>query len=166
MKSKQSEFQNRQLAWQLLKVFILMIVWMTIYEVVKQIVHPEISIWQSHIVTIIFSSICATVAAFYFLRKQIRLNNQLNSKNFENERLSRELNKTVTQLETALVKIKPLTRLLPICTACKKIRDDNGYWQQIESYIKDHADVDFSRSMCPECAEQKYPELFHNVSDA
>ena len=141
-----------------------MIVWMTIFETIKQVVHPAISIWQSHTVTIIFSSVCATAAAFYFLRKQIRLNNQLNSKNFENERLSRELKKTVTQLEAALIRIKPLTRLLPICTTCKKIRDDNGYWTQIESYIKENADVDFSRSICPECAKTRYPDIFNSMS--
>jgi hypothetical protein len=163
MKARQFEFQKKRLIWQLVKIFLLMIVGMTVYESIKQVVHPNISIWQSHIVTIIFSSVCATVAAFYFLRKQIRLNSQLNSKNFENERLSRELKKTVVQLEKALTRIKPLTRLLPICTACKKIRDDNGYWQQIESYIEEHADVDFSRSICPECAKNKYPDIFNSM---
>ena len=49
--------------------------------------------------------------------------------------------------------------ILPICANCKKIRDDRGYWNQIESYIKNHSEAQFSHSMCPECAEKLYPKL-------
>ncbi len=64
------------------------------------------------------------------------------------------------QLADALKKIKTLNGLLPICTACKKIRDDSGYWKQIEIYIREHSDADFSHSLCPECAKALYPDLF------
>lgn len=63
------------------------------------------------------------------------------------------------KLETALNNIKTLQGMLPICSHCKKIRDDKGYWNQIESYIRDHSEAEFSHSICPECAKRFYPEL-------
>ncbi len=60
----------------------------------------------------------------------------------------------------ALSKIKTLSGLLPICASCKRIRDDQGYWKQIETYISDHSDALFSHGMCPDCAKNFYPELF------
>jgi PAS domain S-box-containing protein len=62
-------------------------------------------------------------------------------------------------LEDALEKIKVLRGIIPICASCKKIRDDKGYWNQIESYIKDHSEADFSHSICPDCAKKLYPEV-------
>ena len=59
----------------------------------------------------------------------------------------------------ALQEIKRLQGILPICSACKKIRDDTGYWHQIESYIRDHSEVEFSHSICHECSEKLYPDL-------
>ncbi len=62
-------------------------------------------------------------------------------------------------LEEALLQIKTLHGLLPICASCKKIRDDRGYWQQIESYLYEHADARFSHGICPDCAKKLYPGL-------
>jgi PAS domain S-box-containing protein len=59
--------------------------------------------------------------------------------------------------------IKTLRGILPICSSCKKIRDDKGYWNQIESYIKDHSDATFSHSLCKECAKRLYPD--YDLSD-
>jgi GAF domain-containing protein len=70
----------------------------------------------------------------------------------DNERL-------IAQLRDAIANVKTLRGLLPICSACKKIRDDGGYWNQIESYIQAHADVDFTHSICPDCARRLYGEL-------
>jgi len=70
----------------------------------------------------------------------------------EKERLIRELKK-------ALEDIKQLSGLLPICSNCKKIRDDKGYWNQIEGYIRDHSEAEFSHGICPECAKELYPDL-------
>jgi PAS domain S-box-containing protein len=63
------------------------------------------------------------------------------------------------KLLTALEEIKALSGLLPICSGCKRIRDDRGYWNQIESYIRDHSDAEFSHSICPECTRELYPGL-------
>ncbi len=60
----------------------------------------------------------------------------------------------------ALSRIKTLSGLLPICSSCKKIRDDKGYWKQIESYISEHSEALFSHGICPDCAKNIYPELF------
>ena len=67
--------------------------------------------------------------------------------------------KLINKLQDALNKIKTLRGIIPICASCKKIRDDKGYWNQIEIYIRDHSEADFSHGICPECAEKLYPEL-------
>ena len=64
----------------------------------------------------------------------------------------------VSELEAALAKVKTLSGLLPICASCKKIRDDKGYWTQIESYIRVHSEADFSHGFCPDCA-RKWMEM-------
>ena len=63
------------------------------------------------------------------------------------------------KLEKALAEVKKLSGLLPICSHCKNIRDDKGYWNQIESYIREHSDAEFSHSVCPICAKKYYSEL-------
>jgi len=65
----------------------------------------------------------------------------------------------ISELQSALAKVKTLSGFLPICASCKKIRDDKGYWNQIETYIRDHSEADFSHGICPECAKNLYPGL-------
>jgi len=67
-----------------------------------------------------------------------------------------QLNNTMRNLEAALKDVKKLSGLLPICSNCKKIRDDNGYWSQIEAYIRDHSEADFSHGICPGCSDELY----------
>ncbi len=69
------------------------------------------------------------------------------------------LNGTITELHDALANVNQLSGLLPICASCKKIRDDKGYWTQIEAYIRDHSEAEFSHSICPDCAEKLYADL-------
>jgi len=64
----------------------------------------------------------------------------------------------VRDLQSALAEVRTLSGLLPICAACKKIRDDKGYWNQIEVYLGEHSDVEFSHGVCPECARRLYGE--------
>jgi hypothetical protein len=61
--------------------------------------------------------------------------------------------------EKALQDVKILSGFLPICVSCKKIRDDRGYWNQIESYIRDHSEAQFSHGICPDCEKKLYPDL-------
>lgn len=65
----------------------------------------------------------------------------------------------IADLQKALSEVKTLGGLLPICASCKKIRDDKGYWNQIEAYIRDHSEAEFSHSICPDCAKKYYPDL-------
>ena len=62
----------------------------------------------------------------------------------------------IAELKNALAKVKTLSGLLPICSHCKKIRDDKGYWNQIEAYILDHSDAEVSNSICEECAKEHF----------
>ncbi len=73
-------------------------------------------------------------------------------------RLDMERQQLVMELKEALAKVKKLSGLLPICASCKKIRDDSGYWNQVEAYIRKHSEAEFTHSICPECMRKLYPE--------
>ena len=75
------------------------------------------------------------------------------------KQVEKERENLITELQEAFTKIKTLRGLLPICSSCKKIRDDKGYWNQIESYIRDHSEAKFTHGICPKCAKKIYPEL-------
>lgn len=66
------------------------------------------------------------------------------------------------ELNRALSDVKKLSGMLPICASCKKIRDDRGYWNQIEEYIRDHSEAEFTHSICEECAARLYPDFISN----
>ena len=70
-----------------------------------------------------------------------------------------EMDQKNRELQRAMDEIKTLQGLLPICVSCKKIRDDKGYWNQIETYIKERSHAEFSHSICPDCAKKLYPEF-------
>ena len=70
----------------------------------------------------------------------------------------RNASKLIEELTYALAKIKTLKGLLPICASCKKIRDDGGYWQKVESYLSEHTDAEFTHGLCPDCLESIYPD--------
>jgi Flp pilus assembly protein TadB len=78
----------------------------------------------------------------------------------QRNRTERQRNEILHERENALDEIKILRGLLPICASCKKIRDDNGYWTQIEGYIKEHSEASFTHSVCPDCARKLYPDYF------
>ena len=83
-----------------------------------------------------------------------------NSKNLdEREKSDRARDSLIVELKEALEKVKTLRGMLPICSHCKKIRDDKGYWNQIESYVRKYSEAEFSHSICPECAKAHYPDL-------
>ena len=65
----------------------------------------------------------------------------------------------IEELQQALAQVKTLSGLLPICSGCKKIRDDQGYWNRIETYISEHSGARFSHSICPDCAKKLFPEF-------
>ena len=67
-----------------------------------------------------------------------------------------KLSTTMQELTSALKEVKRLSGLLPMCASCKKIRDDKGYWQQVEAYLEEYSEATFSHGMCPECSEAMY----------
>ncbi|MBF0231948.1 MAG: GAF domain-containing protein, partial [Desulfamplus sp.] len=82
-----------------------------------------------------------------------------NSRNLDKRNMAEKANaKLIEDLKAALENVKQLSGLLPICSFCKKIRDDKGYWKQIEEYIRDHSEAEFSHSICRECAKEHYPD--------
>jgi PAS domain S-box-containing protein len=88
---------------------------------------------------VIFQSVCRDITS----RKQ-----------YEDER-----ERLIVDLQEALAKVRTLSGMLPICASCKRIRNDEGYWQQIELYISEHSDTVFSHGVCPECAQKLYPDF-------
>ena len=73
--------------------------------------------------------------------------------------LENEREELITELRDAVANIRTLKGLLPICASCKKIRDDKGYWQQIEAFISKHSEAEFTHGICPDCVQKLYPEL-------
>ena len=81
----------------------------------------------------------------------------------ERKQAESDREKLIMELKQALSQIKTLSGLLPICSACKKIRDDKGYWNQIEFYISEHSGAEFSHGICPECAKKLYPDYYKKM---
>jgi hypothetical protein len=71
----------------------------------------------------------------------------------EHEKMTKE------ELDAAVNEVSTLHGLLPICASCKKTRDDSGYWNQIEVYISNHSEAEFSHGICPDCTKKLYPEM-------
>ncbi len=102
------------------------------------------------------------------LEKQVRertseledSNKNLAGELIEITRIQKEKENLIGDLTEALSQIKTLSGLLPICSSCKKIRDDSGSWSQIEVYLQKHSEAEFSHSVCPECAKKLYPEFY------
>jgi PAS domain S-box-containing protein len=86
-------------------------------------------------------------------------NARLHAEILERKRTEKEREELIAELTQALEDIKTLSGLLPICAACKKIRDDKGYWNQIEVYIRQHSDAEFSHGICPDCMTHLYPDV-------
>lgn len=89
-----------------------------------------------------------------------RLEEKLRKARDAMEKSAEERKNLIEKLQDSLANVKQLSGLLPICSSCKKIRDDKGYWNQIEGYIRDHSEVNFSHGICPECTKKLYPNIF------
>ena len=72
----------------------------------------------------------------------------------------------IVQLEASLSTIRKLSGLLPICASCKRIRDDKGYWNQLETYISEHSEAEFSHGFCPECMKKLYGDVLDGGPDS
>ncbi len=128
-------------------------------------------IWHSWVV-LFGSLLLTTLLAFYMLRKVFytaEIEQRVKKQAQTNRRLKEEINvrtkaeaerdRSIQKLQQALDEVKILRGIIPICSWCKKIRDDQGYWNQIERYIKDHSEAEFSHGICPQCAKKLYFDL-------
>lgn len=112
---------------------------------------PYLQVRENQILLIIIFILIIPIPVFmFYMSKFKRKSDSLMD-------LNKGLNK---EIEVAQTTIETLRELLPICAHCKKIRDDNGYWNQIETYFSKHSNIDFSHGLCPECAKELYPKIF------
>jgi hypothetical protein len=135
------------------------------------IVYEAVAIWDVKVsVPILISNnfflITADIVGMFacysleFLdRSGFYLRHLLNSEKALVVETNKELEEKVRELKEATEKIRTLSGFIPICARCKKIRDDQGFWNQLEDYISRHSDAEFSHSLCPECAKALYSEI-------
>jgi len=119
---------------------------------------PGFNIQYESFLFVIFGILLTWFAFFGGFVSSLRQNLQERNKKIRLAQIEKD--NLIAELKEALSEVKTLSGLLPICTSCKKIRDDSGYWNQIESYIRDRSEAEFSHSLCPKCARTLYPEVF------
>jgi two-component system sensor histidine kinase/response regulator len=86
-------------------------------------------------------------------------NEALQTENAARRQTEVERDRLIQDLQRSLANVKSLSGLLPICAGCKKIRDDQGYWNQVESYVQKHSEATFTHGLCPDCIKKYYPDL-------
>ena len=77
---------------------------------------------------------------------------------YQVELTDEEREQLIGELQHTIEQVKTLSGIVPICASCKKIRDDRGYWEQVEAYVTRHTDARFSHGICPDCLKRLYPE--------
>jgi hypothetical protein len=119
------------------------------------------------ILRIITSYITVTLIALVMERVRHITQNRLRISNTKLEEAVKSLEQAhnekdslILELQQTIDEVKTLQGIIPICASCKKIRDDSGYWQQVEAYVKNHSDAEFSHGICPECVNELYPDLY------
>ena len=95
-------------------------------------------------------------------RRMVEMQAKLAAHTQELQKTLRQQELLTLELRDALSQVKTLSGMLPICASCKKIRNDKGYWEQMEEYIMDHSEAEFSHGICPECAQKLYPRFYKN----
>jgi len=113
-------------------------------NVTEQMQRLKALFWRSYIIFSLVICILLSLIVVFSLRM---------------DKAAKEREKLIAELRDALTEVVTLRGIIPICASCKKVRDDKGYWNQIESYIRDHSEADFSHGICPECAKKLYPDL-------
>ena len=81
----------------------------------------------------------------------------------ERRQAEQEKTELISELQNSMAEIKKLSGFIPICSSCKKIRNDEGYWQQVEQYVTERSEARFSHGICPDCVKKLYPELADDV---
>jgi hypothetical protein len=134
-------------------------------------IHDFLILPQSVIIPKSINVIAAALVLFIVVRKwvpeeekeredEVNHLHQLELEISRRKEAEKENEKIIDELKDALNEIKTLRGILPICMFCKKIRDNKGYWNQIESYIHEHSNATFSHGLCLDCAKKNYPEIY------
>jgi len=95
----------------------------------------------------------------------MKTNEMLKTEILERQEIDEDRKKLVGDLQEAIDNIKTLKGLIPICSSCKNIRDDKGYWNDLEVYISEHSEIEFSHSLCPDCLKNHYPEEYKRLQE-
>jgi hypothetical protein len=116
---------------------------------------------QALIRVTIFIAVAGVVTFLSLQRKRaegllLETNTQLESEVEQRKKTEQEKANIISELQKTLAEVKILRGILPICSFCKKIRNDKGYWDQVEIYVGQHSDAEFSHSICPECVDRHY----------
>jgi hypothetical protein len=119
---------------------------------------------QALVRVILFIAV-AGVVTFLSMHRQraeeilLETNRQLESEVEEREKAEEEKENLISELQKTLAELKILRGILPICSFCKKIRNEKGYWEQVDIYVRQHSNAEFSHSVCPECVDKHYPSF-------
>ena len=139
------------------------------FELTLLLAHMPLRIILSSNFFFVSSFLIGLIACYsseYFARENYYLMVQIDDEKKRYAVVNESLHQKIMDLEEARAQISVLSGLLPICAGCKKIRDDKGYWIQIENYIAEHSDAVFSHAMCPECMEKFYGhEKWFNIKN-
>ena len=89
-----------------------------------------------------------------------QVNHKLRRQIEAHKRTEADKEKLIAELQGALERVTALSGLLPVCVVCKKVRDDQGYWQQLDAYLEEHSGAEIQHSICAECSEKRYPKCY------
>jgi len=95
-----------------------------------------------------------------------KVNTQLQNDIAMRKVAEQEREKLISELQDAMARIKTLSGLLPTCAWCRKVRDDDGYWKKVETYIEEHSEASFTHGICPECLQKNDPEAYKDFIDS
>jgi len=126
----------------------------------KRVMQTTISMYKSEFIS--GKALIITIIDMTLDYRQLKEITDLKNKE---QKKAEERKKLIDELQEALTRIKNLHGLLPICSNCKKIRDDKGYWNHVENYISSHSEAKFTHGICPECTHKLYPELYKDSDD-
>ena len=112
-----------------------------------------------------FGAVYITIYLIACAMEKVRqaIQDRLNISNLKLETTVAEKEDLIRKLQKTIDEVTVLRGILPICSQCKKIRDDKGYWHQVESYVRSHSEADFTHSICPECIGKLYPDMKNSI---
>ena len=155
-------------AFHFIMISIFAFLWLTGRLVFPIDVHDYVlqpSVWALLTISFIITTAIYFLSATSSITELKELAAAVESPKKELEVRADELYRKNQALQTALGEVKILSGLLPICARCKKIRNDSGYWQQVEQYVEEHSRAEFTHSICPDCLREMYPHLADRFDD-